>query len=332
MQIRKLAMAIVLLFGAGPGARSQASAARTAIQRLYTAHNAALQKGDRKEWARWYRQHTTPDYKEKQWGGKVSTRAQVIEAMDWGAGQANMMAAMHMTVRTDVTGLRLRGDQAVVRVTERIAVRPTNPNANRATGLVRRRETWVKVGRAWKMRWSEVLSLKTLVNGIDYSRKDAPITSMADASYLVDKGRTAAVTAFAKRLLARSTDRTSWQYGDIIYGANELLGRAALREGRIGDARRYLLEAGKTPGSRQLNSFGPSNTLAREMLAKGQRETVLQYLDLVAKFWAHTPGDLMARLSPEQAAASRQSDAEHAATLAEWREVIESGQVPEEWQ
>jgi len=38
-----------------------------------------------------------------------------------------------------------------------------------------------------------------------------------------------------------------------------------LKEGKVEDAKHYLLEAGKTPGSPQLNSFGPDMSLAEEL-------------------------------------------------------------------
>ena len=47
----------------------------------------------------------------------------------------------------------------------------------------------------------------------------------------------------------------------------------------------YLIEAGRTPGSPQLNSFGPNMLLAKELLEKGETATVLEYLDLCTKFW-----------------------------------------------
>jgi hypothetical protein len=46
-----------------------------------------------------------------------------------------------------------------------------------------------------------------------------------------------------------------------------------------------LLKAGATPGSPQLNSFGPNMALAKELLDKGEREAVLEYFTLCSKFW-----------------------------------------------
>ena len=52
------------------------------------------------------------------------------------------------------------------------------------------------------------------------------------------------------------------------------------------------MAAGATPGSPQLNSFGPNMTLAKELLEKGQSEVVLQYLALCKKFWKMDRGQL----------------------------------------
>ena len=43
--------------------------------------------------------------------------------------------------------------------------------------------------------------------------------------------------------------------------------------------------AGKTPGSPQLNSFGPNMMLAEALLEAGRKETVIEYLKLCGKFW-----------------------------------------------
>ena len=78
--------------------------------------------------------------------------------------------------------------------------------------------------------------------------------------------------------------RSDWNYGNAVHKGNLALGRLALRDGDIEQAKHYLIEAGKTPGSPQLNSFGPNMLLAKELLEKGET-AVLEYLDLCAKFW-----------------------------------------------
>lgn len=86
--------------------------------------------------------------------------------------------------------------------------------------------------------------------------------------------------------------RDNWNYGNAIHFANLVLGHLALGSGDVAEAKRLLLEAGRTPGSPQLNSFGPSFELAKELLAKGERDTVIQYFDLCANFWGDRNGKL----------------------------------------
>ncbi|MEJ5167083.1 MAG: hypothetical protein WHV67_08675, partial [Thermoanaerobaculia bacterium] len=60
-----------------------------------------------------------------------------------------------------------------------------------------------------------------------------------------------------------------WFYGNAIHYGNIVLGKIALKENKKEEAKKYLIEAGKTPGSPQLNSFGPDFTLAEELLEAG---------------------------------------------------------------
>jgi tetratricopeptide (TPR) repeat protein len=84
----------------------------------------------------------------------------------------------------------------------------------------------------------------------------------------------------------------NWNYGNAMQDANLVLGRIAVHEGRIDDAKRYLLEAGKSPGSPQMDSFGPNMSLAKDLLEKGERQAVLDYFELCRKFWEMPDGRL----------------------------------------
>jgi hypothetical protein len=91
---------------------------------------------------------------------------------------------------------------------------------------------------------------------------------------------------YAKELLALAPKyQGNWNYGNAIQDGNLVLGRIALKEGRKEEAKQYLIEAGRSPGSPQMNSFGPNMSLARDLLEKGERDVVLQYFDLCRKFW-----------------------------------------------
>ena len=41
-----------------------------------------------------------------------------------------------------------------------------------------------------------------------------------------------------------------------------------------------------------MNSFGPNMSLAKDLLEKGERDTVLQYFELCRKFWTMDYGKL----------------------------------------
>lgn len=77
--------------------------------------------------------------------------------------------------------------------------------------------------------------------------------------------------------------------------SNIVLGLIALDEGRIDAANAFLIAAGKpATKSPTLQTFGPNMLLAKRLLEKGQREAVVQYLDLCSSFWSHDRGNLSA--------------------------------------
>ncbi len=137
----------------------------------------------------------------------------------------------------------------------------------------------------------------------------------------LEAGETATVKNLARAQLAANIDPKDWNYGNVIHNANAQLGRAALRDGDKAAAAEFLLKAGATPGSPQLNSFGPDFTLARELLEAGDSKTVLAYFDLVQKFWVDAArkqgGALSERLANE-----------HATRLDQWRAEIRAGRKP----
>jgi hypothetical protein len=73
-------------------------------------------------------------------------------------------------------------------------------------------------------------------------------------------------------------------YGNAAHDANLTLGRIAVREGRLDDAKRHLLESIRTPGAGQMD-YGPNMSLAKDLLEKGERQVVLDYFAQCKKFW-----------------------------------------------
>jgi len=76
-----------------------------------------------------------------------------------------------------------------------------------------------------------------------------------------------------------------WNYGNAIFYGNLIMGRISVKRGNLKQADQYLLAAGSTPGSPQLDSFGPNMTLAKELLERNHSSVVLQYFALCKKFW-----------------------------------------------
>ena len=88
---------------------------------------------------------------------------------------------------------------------------------------------------------------------------------------------------YAEAMLKAVPD--DWNGGNRIHYGNLVLGRIALVDGDLEEARARLIAAGQTPGSPQLNSFGPDMALAKALFERGERQTVLRYLELCLEFW-----------------------------------------------
>ena len=129
----------------------------------------------------------------------------------------------------------------------------------------------------------------------------------------VGAGELTLAKRMANELLINNVDTMSFNYGNIIHNANTILGQVALRENDLTRAKAYLIKSAETPGGPGLNTFGPSYVLAKELLKGGEEEIVLEYLDLIAKFWIQ-PSDRRKTFKTER--------------LQKWKEEIESGKIP----
>jgi hypothetical protein len=84
----------------------------------------------------------------------------------------------------------------------------------------------------------------------------------------------------------------NWNYGNAIHDGHAVLGLVALAEDDVEAAKMHLLAAGATPGSPQLDTFGPTMLLAKALLEKGETATVLEYLERCRPFWELEQGRL----------------------------------------
>ncbi len=107
------------------------------------------------------------------------------------------------------------------------------------------------------------------------------------AKAALEAGDIGKARTYAEEMLRRVGDSSQghWNYGNLIHHGHLVLGRIALREGKLDQAKQHLHAAGETPGSPQLDSFGPNMTLAKELLEKGERNAVLEYFKQCGRFW-----------------------------------------------
>ena len=71
-----------------------------------------------------------------------------------------------------------------------------------------------------------------------------------------------------------------------VQRANTILGRVALRTGRLAAAKQYLLDSADVRAAPDIALSGPTLVLARELIEGGERDAVLEYLEICMKLWA----------------------------------------------
>lgn len=112
-----------------------------------------------------------------------------------------------------------------------------------------------------------------------------------------------------------------WNYGNAIADANQVLGRIALSKGDVAEAKKRLLASADSKGSAQLNSFGPDFRLARELAEKGERDTVIAFLDSVERFWANP--DMRTEANSKRIASKNLKQ------LKSWKKQLSAGEIPD---
>ncbi|MEW6736267.1 MAG: RNA polymerase subunit sigma-24 [Acidobacteriota bacterium] len=158
---------------------------------------------------------------------------------------------------------------------------------------------------------SAIKAVKEFEKALNIVSDDERYTLLGDlAKASLAAGQDQEARNYSLELLERaSNNRNSalkWNYGNAIHDSNTILGRLALRAGDLETAKQHLIKSGATPGSPQLNTFGPNMILAKELLERGEQKTTLQYLELCANFW---------ELGSER--------------LKNWQAIIKNGNIPD---
>lgn len=180
-------------------------------------------------------------------------------------------------------------------------------DAEVATRLYRRGERIEPKNPAWKEHLGRMYEVKAL-EGAPARRRSAARAALhayeqarrltRDRNLRFYKLPTLAKAAFSAGDLRKATNYATaaiteaarfkdWAHGNGIHHGHVVLGRVALVQGDAKLAVRHLLQAGRSPGSPQLNSFGPNFSLANDLLQAGDFESVLEFLNLCRRFWSY---------------------------------------------
>jgi hypothetical protein len=131
--------------------------------------------------------------------------------------------------------------------------------------------------------------LKETTNPI---RRISLLLKLAPAALAANKAEKAQAYAQELLRLGETQSRFVDASGQATHIGNLILGRIALMTGKVSKAKDHLLAAGRAQGSSPLKTFGPNMLLAKELFEKGERDVVIEYFDLCAKFWERDGGKL----------------------------------------
>ena len=180
---------------------------------------------------------------------------------------------------------------------------------------------------------TELLALMPNVQGAD---RPTPLAIAAKTSLFLGNLEDARkysdeLLTMAAQLLPSATNNNAREiYGRAINHGNGMLGRLALREGRVEEAKQFLMASGEAPGPNGLTPFNTNMLLAKELLGKGEREAVLQYFEVCRIAWKKpmntTEPNLKYRESKNQFARNQNAQVDQG--IDAWVSVVKAGKVP----
>jgi hypothetical protein len=126
--------------------------------------------------------------------------------------------------------------------------------------------------------------LAQLANATSEADQFTHLPSAAAAAFHLERFAEAKQLAVRALALAPAYEK-NWNYGNAIHIGHTVLGLLALNAEDHSSAIAELHQSGETPGSPQLNSFGPTMQLAKALLRHGHVEPVVAYLGQCRVFW-----------------------------------------------
>jgi hypothetical protein len=144
-------------------ARADDAAVRRAFQGVYAQYSSAFRSGNSKAAVRLLQTTATPDFTTRSRGGQVTTRQQMIRQLQKGP----MGIPKGGKITMNLVNLKVNGNTAVSTSARKVTASQKDPQGKSHTFTVNSvsRDSWVKVGNAWKMKKSEEVSGTMLLDG-----------------------------------------------------------------------------------------------------------------------------------------------------------------------
>ena len=92
-------------------------------------------------------------------------------------------------------------------------------------------------------------------------------------------------TNYAAKLLREHGQSGDPENGYAVYAGNLILSQAALDKNNNAAAGKYLLQAATSLGVREVADNGPDMTVARVLIERGDKDTVIEYLRRCRNLW-----------------------------------------------
>lgn len=158
-----LALIALALAGTPPAARADDRTVRRDLDAIYAKYVQAAKRKEKTALKQFIQQYTVADFQQKIPGGRTLNRAQVTAMMTEGPAADVRIVDEHLKIRK----LSVKGNEAVATYTDQSTAVVADPQgkSHRIVSTSTSRDTWVKTPRGWKMRLSEVLQAKTMMDG-----------------------------------------------------------------------------------------------------------------------------------------------------------------------
>jgi hypothetical protein len=131
----------------------------------------------------------------------------------------------------------------------------------------------------------DLAEIEQLLPELDPQSGLGPRLHEAASELALSLGHTKRARRHAEEMLISNAGDPRRRHGDAVHDGHLMLGRIALRADDVVRARAHLILAGQAGATGFVPLFGPDLRLARDLLARGEREVVVRYLTLAREFW-----------------------------------------------